>query len=166
MISITPNLSGLTSKPPLILFLSLLVLIVLGWVSPSDTTSIQTLGAIVSSPTRHQKSRLIFLFPFLSNINLCLDVCLFDLHLQDKSLAFHLGAGLVQMCVHACSVASVVSDSFRPQRPIPTRLLCPWDFPGMSAEVGCHFLLQGIFLTQGSNPGLLHLLHCRQILFC
>ena len=24
---------------------------------------------------------------------------------------------------------------------------------------GCHFLLQGIFLTQGSNPGLLHLLH-------
>ena len=29
--------------------------------------------------------------------------------------------------------------------------------------VGCHFLLQGIFLTQGSNPGLLH---CRQILYC
>ena len=27
---------------------------------------------------------------------------------------------------------------------------------------GCHFLLQGIFLTQGSNPGLLH---CRQILY-
>ena len=28
--------------------------------------------------------------------------------------------------------------------------------------MGCHFLLQGIFLTQGSNPGLLH---CRQILY-
>ena len=27
--------------------------------------------------------------------------------------------------------------------------------------VGCHFLLQGIFPTQGLNPGLLHLLHCR-----
>ena len=40
-----------------------------------------------------------------------------------------------------------------------TRLLCPWDFPGKSTGVGCHFLLQGIFLTQGSNPGLLH---CRQ----
>ena len=30
--------------------------------------------------------------------------------------------------------------------------------------MGCHFLLQGIFPTQGSNPRLLNLLHCRQIL--
>ena len=29
-------------------------------------------------------------------------------------------------------------------------------FPGKNAEVGCHFLLQGIFLIQGSNLGLLH----------
>ena len=41
-------------------------------------------------------------------------------------------------------------------------LLCPWDFPGKSTGVGCHFLLQGIFPTQGSNPGLPH---CRQILY-
>ena len=34
--------------------------------------------------------------------------------------------------------------------------------PGKNTEVGCNSLLQGIFLTQGSNPGLLH---CRQILF-
>ena len=39
---------------------------------------------------------------------------------------------------------------------------CPWDFPGKSTGVGCHFLLQGIFVTQGSNPGLLHY---RQILY-
>ena len=32
--------------------------------------------------------------------------------------------------------------------------LGPWDFTGMNTGVGCHFLLQGIFLTQGSNPGL------------
>ena len=38
----------------------------------------------------------------------------------------------------------------------PARLLCPWNFPGKNTRVGCHFLLQGIFLTQGSN---LHLLH-------
>ena len=31
--------------------------------------------------------------------------------------------------------------------------------------MGCHFLLQGIFPTQGSNPHLLCLLHCRQILY-
>ena len=41
-------------------------------------------------------------------------------------------------------------------------LLCPWDFPSKSTEVGCHFLLQRIFLTQGSNPGLPH---CRQMLY-
>ena len=44
----------------------------------------------------------------------------------------------------------------------PTRLLCPWDFPGKGTGIGYHFLLQGIFPTQGSNLGLLH---CRQILF-
>ena len=36
----------------------------------------------------------------------------------------------------------------------PTRLLCPWDSPGKNTGVGCHFLLQGIFPTQGSNPGI------------
>ena len=41
----------------------------------------------------------------------------------------------------------------------PTRLLRPWDFPGKNIGVGCHFLLQGIFPTQGSNLRLLHLLH-------
>ena len=45
----------------------------------------------------------------------------------------------------------------------PTRLLCPWDSPGKNTGVGCHFLLQEIFLTQGLN---LPLLHCRWILYC
>ena len=44
----------------------------------------------------------------------------------------------------------------------PTRLLCPWDFPGKNTGVECHSLLQGIFPTQGLNPGLLH---CRQFLY-
>ena len=43
-----------------------------------------------------------------------------------------------------------------------TKLLCPWDFQGKSTGVGCHFLLQGIFPTQGSNPALSH---CRQMLY-
>ena len=33
----------------------------------------------------------------------------------------------------------------------PARLLCPWDPPGKNTGVGCHFLLQGIFLEQGLN---------------
>ncbi|XP_060270290.1 putative interleukin-17 receptor E-like isoform X2 [Ovis aries] len=44
----------------------------------------------------------------------------------------------------------------------PARLLCPWDSPGQDTGVGCHSLLQGIVLTQGSNPGLLH---CRWTLY-
>ena len=53
-------------------------------------------------------------------------------------------------------------------RPCPhglwtTRLLRPWDSPGKNTGVGCHSLLQRIFPTQESNPGLLH---CRQILYC
>jgi len=42
---------------------------------------------------------------------------------------------------------------------LPTRLLCPWEFPGKKTGVGCHFLLQGIFMTQGLNPHLLQLMH-------
>ena len=43
-----------------------------------------------------------------------------------------------------------------------TRLLCPWDFLGKGTGVGCHFLLQGIFLTQGLSP---RLPHCRKMLY-
>ena len=41
-----------------------------------------------------------------------------------------------------CQVASVMSDSVRPQRWQPTRLPCPWDSPGKNTGVGGHFLLQ------------------------
>ena len=54
-----------------------------------------------------------------------------------------------------------MSNSLRPRGLLPARLLCLWDFPGKSTGVGCHFLLQKIFQTQGSNPGLPH---CKQIL--
>ena len=38
----------------------------------------------------------------------------------------------------------------------PASLLCPWDFLDKNTGVGCHFLLQQIFPTQGLNPCLLH----------
>ena len=50
-------------------------------------------------------------------------------------------------------------DSLRPHGLQLTRLLCPWDSPGKNTGVGSHTLFQGIFLTQGSNPCLLHLLN-------
>ena len=54
---------------------------------------------------------------------------------------------VAQLCVTLCN---------------PTRLPCPWNSPGKNAGLGCRSLLQGIFLTQRSNPGLLL---CRQIFY-
>ena len=58
-------------------------------------------------------------------------------------------------------IASVVFNSVHPYGLQPARFLCPWDSLGRRTGVGCHAGLLGIFLTQGSNPGLLH---CRQTL--
>ena len=54
-----------------------------------------------------------------------------------------------------------MSHSLGPYRLEPARLLCPWNSQGKNTGVGSHVLLQGIFPTRGSNPGLLH---CRGIL--
>ena len=53
---------------------------------------------------------------------------------------------LIQLCLTLCD----------PKDCSPDRLLCPWNSPGKNTGVGCHFLLQGIFPIQGSNPHLLH----------
>ena len=48
-----------------------------------------------------------------------------------------------------------MSDSLQPYGLEPARLLYPWDSPGKNTEVGCHALLQGIFLTQGLSSCLM-----------
>ena len=55
-----------------------------------------------------------------------------------------------------CVVAKPCLTLLQPHELWPARLLCPWDFPGKNTAVGCHFLLQGIFLIQELNPRLLH----------
>ena len=52
-----------------------------------------------------------------------------------------------------------MSNSLRPHGLEPTRLLCPWDSLGKNIRAGYHALLQGIFLTQGSNLCLFCLLN-------
>ena len=72
-------------------------------------------------------------------------------------------------CLHACIhmhicictfVVALIAKScptlFRPRGLKPLRLLCPLDCPGKNTRGSCHALLQGIFLTQGLNPCLLH----------
>ena len=67
-----------------------------------------------------------------------------------------LPCGPQKCCMHAklLQLCTTLHDSMVQ----PTGwLLCPWDSPGKDTGVGCHFLLQGIFPTQGSNPRLLRL---------
>ena len=58
----------------------------------------------------------------------------------------------VQSCLTLCNNMDCSPPGYR----IPCS---PWDSPGKNTGVGCHFLLQGIFPTQGLNSGLPH---CRQ----
>ena len=63
-------------------------------------------------------------------------------------------------------VASVMSEFLQSHGLQIARLLFPWDSPDKNTGVDCHALLQGIFLTHGSNLSLLQPLHRRQILYC
>ena len=60
---------------------------------------------------------------------------------------------LITASLHACSVRS---NSLQPHGLQPASFLCPCDFPGKKTRAGCHFLLQGMFQTNGSNLCLLH----------
>ena len=66
------------------------------------------------------------------------------------------------MCVHGYMRLLQLCLTLQPCGFQPASLLCPWDSPGTNTGMGCHALLRGIFLTQGPNPSLLHLLH-RQV---
>ena len=57
---------------------------------------------------------------------------------------------------------SAMFNSLWPHGLYSARFFRAWDCPGKNTGVGCHSLLQGIFPTQESNPGLPH---CRWILY-
>ena len=81
---------------------------------------------------------------------------------EERILMFLWMTSLWRLCVFLCVRQSVVSDSLQLHGLQPTRLLCPRNSPGKNTGVGCHFFLQGIFLMQEQNLGLLN---CRQILY-
>ena len=62
-----------------------------------------------------------------------------------------------------CVSHSVMSYPLQPLELKPIRLQCPRNSLGKNTAVGSHFLLQGIFPSEGLNLGLLH---CRGILYC
>ena len=65
-------------------------------------------------------------------------------HYEHLHMAAPCGLGFLR--VWPRYITSVVSNSLQ-----PARLLCPCDSPGKNTGVGCHFLLQEMFSTQGSN---------------
>ena len=52
---------------------------------------------------------------------------------------------------NSCAKLLQLCPTLRPHGLWPARFLCPWDSPGKNIGVGCHFLLWGIFPTQGSD---------------
>ena len=71
---------------------------------------------------------------------------------QYLSSVYYKTTSVLRVCVCMCMLSCAWLFAI-PWTVAPPRLLCPWDFPGKNTGVGCHFLLQGIFLTQGSKPG-------------
>ena len=64
----------------------------------------------------------------------------------------------LDLCSFMCMIVMVAKlcPTLATLRTRARSLLCPWDFPGKTTGVGCHFLLPRLFLTQKSSPGLLH----------
>ena len=73
---------------------------------------------------------------------------------------FNKVTGFIHMCVCVSMVSHpVVFDSLWPHGCSLPGPSVQWNIPGNNIGTGCHFLLQGMFTTQGSNTCLLCLLH-------
>ena len=84
----------------------------------------------------------------------------------ERAFSFLSSPPLSRECKFRESVShSVMSDSLQPQWIVAHQAPLSTGFSRQEYWVDCHSLLQGIFLTQGSNPRLLCLLHCRQIFY-
>ena len=98
-----------------------------------------------------------FLFTFMSIVS---EAVLRDgLRIESHKSGFSVS--ILTPCTMLCLVAQSC-QTLGPHGLWPTRSLCPWDSSGENTGVSCYALLQGIFPTQGSNPGLPH---CGWILY-
>ena len=93
-------------------------------------------------------------------------VCPFSLALKSQteaSIQSHWNpepCSLLRWYINLCVCARVSSHSlFVAPRTVAYQAPLSMEFSGKNTGVGCYCLLQGIFLTQGSNPNLLHYKH-------
>ena len=105
-------------------------------------------------------NHLILCFPFLLFPSIFSSIRVFsnESALLIRWVHTHMQACMLSHFSHFRLLVTLWTD--------PVKLFCPQDSPGKNTGVGCHALLQGIFLTQGLNPCFLQLLHCRWILHC
>ena len=92
---------------------------------------------------RKAKNSIFFKLPVYTNNA-------FHIKIRWKISSKHYFKRNLFMKVHAQSLSHL--QLLWPHGLKPTRLLCPWHSPGKNTGVGCHSLLQGIFLIQGLNP--------------
>ena len=104
----------------------------------------------------------LLIFAFCKHLWAPLCVTLCASHWEHKYSTIHLHPNSFpdQSCVLKSCLTLLHAHGLQ-----PTKHFCPWDFPGKNTGVGCHFLLQGIFLTQGLNLNLLRLLIGRWFLY-
>ena len=80
---------------------------------------------------------------------LCVCICSVYIHMYLRVFIYVC----MGVCVCMCSITSNILQLHGLQ---PASLLCPSDSPGKSTGMGCHFFIQEISPTQGSNLRLLH----------
>ena len=85
-------------------------------------------------------------------LNVCVSFDKFQLYIMDLYIFYHVLCAYLLWCLTLC-------DSMDYKQP---GSFVHRDSPGKNTGMGCHALLQGIFPTQGLNPGLLH---CRWIIY-
>ena len=108
-----------------------------------EQAGVRPVGADPTVPTPAPETFLNILEGFLSRQIGCSSLCGED-NWHHRIIFFLL----------CCLVAKSFMTLFQPHD--PAMLLCSWNFSSKNTRVGCHFLLQDIFLTQGLNPSLPH----------
>ena len=121
-----------------------------GWVPPS-TWSQGSLDWADGQMTFNQLFVIVFDSVSFSRNGRVIQIEWFESALVEETIFFK-GKSLRSVP----AVCSVMPDSLRPCGLQPARLLCPWDSPGESAGLGCHFLLQRTFPIQGLELLLLY----------
>ena len=94
------------------------------------------------------------IFPFRSFLYKCVNAKIKKWVVQSLPLLISL---INSFMISSSESQSVISNSLQPHG-----LYSPWNSPGQNTGASCHVLLQGIFPTQGLNPGPPH---CRSILY-